>query len=91
MPPGMNYTQRHSIPYYRDVKYLALRICSVSVHTYPARPFARLSPIEIGPLVHYARRIGFRTYRVNGTVVLEALGLWDRSGLSQIGTRKRIC
>ena len=33
LPPGMNDTQRHSIPNYRDVKYLALRTCSVSVHT----------------------------------------------------------
>ncbi len=75
MPPGMEYTQGHCNPYYRDVKWLALRVCSVLVHTYPARPFAGLSPSEMGPLVHYARRIGFSTSRVNGTVVLRALGL----------------
>src|SRR5579859_997612 len=44
MPPEMEYTRRHSIPYYRDVKELVKRTCSVSVHTFPARPFVRPSP-----------------------------------------------
>jgi len=48
--------------------------CTVMVHTYPARPFARLSPCETGPSVHYPLRIGNGTCRVNGTVVLEP---WD--------------
>jgi hypothetical protein len=48
--------------------------CTVMVHTYPARPFARLSPCETGPSIHYPLRIGNGTCTVNGTVVLE---LWD--------------
>jgi len=28
LPPGMKDTQRHSIPYYRDVKELVQRTCS---------------------------------------------------------------
>src|ERR1700680_3947848 len=82
MPPGINNTQRQCNPYYRDVKWLTLRVCSVSLHTYPARPFARLSPSELGPLVHYSVRIGFRTYRVNGTVVLSSIGLWGQADLA---------
>ena len=51
-----------------------MRTCTVMVHTYRARPFAKLSLSETGPSVHYSLRIGNGTCRVNGTVVLE---LWD--------------
>jgi hypothetical protein len=34
-----------------------------------------LSPSVAGPLVHYAVRIGSGTCRVNGTVVLDDMGL----------------
>ena len=34
-----------------------------------------LSPSVAGPLVHYAFRIGSGTCRVNGTVVLDDMGL----------------
>jgi hypothetical protein len=34
-----------------------------------------LSPSATGPLVHYAVRIGSGTCRVNGTVVLDDMGL----------------
>ena len=40
-----------------------------------------LSPSEAGPLVHYAVRIGNGTCRVNGTVVLDLMGL-DGGGLT---------
>lgn len=88
LPPGMEYTRRHSIPYYRDVKELLLRTCSVSVHTYPARLFVRPSPTQMGPSVHYATRIGFRTYRVNSTVVLETLELKDSWPSGQVEQQK---
>ena len=51
-----------------------MRTCTVMVHTYPARPFAKLSSGETGPSVHYPLTIGNGTCTVNGTVVLEP---WD--------------
>jgi hypothetical protein len=46
MPPGMTKTRRHFTPNHGEVKWLVLWICTVKVHTYLSRPFARRSPKE---------------------------------------------
>jgi hypothetical protein len=52
--------------------------------------FARLSPGgKLNPSVT-SRRIRFRTYRVNGTVVLERLGLIPASMVLDASPRPRI-
>ena len=56
-----------------------MRTCTVMVHTYPARPFAKPSLSETGPSVQYSVRIGNGTCTVNGTVVLDP---WDSQSSS---------
>jgi hypothetical protein len=47
-------------------------------------PSLGFRPLQMGPLIHYATRIEFRTCRVNSTVVLRVLGLKDSRPPGQV-------
>lgn len=75
---GERNTRRHFTPYPRDVKQIATWACTLKVHTYPAPDFAKCLPGNRGRTLNCPMRIGFRSCRVNGTVVLHGIGLLAR-------------
>jgi len=75
MPPGMEKHPEALYPLSKGCQVArATDLFRIGTH-HPSRPFAMLSPSVTGPLVHYAARIGSGTCRVNGTVVLDDMGL----------------